>query len=191
MDQLITEKMMELHSNDFINKLFVLITNLGLGYALWMISLLCILFYQIFKYKKFNISIFLGLVFLLIAYIICEFGLKNIIKRDRPYIDYPYFKLFMESLNYKLPSGYSFPSGHTVESFLGATILFIYNKKTGIVFIPFAFLVGFSRIFLGAHYFSDVIFGGIIGVIFGIIYYLLINALKKSQKIKDNKKLCA
>ncbi len=92
MDQLITEKMMELHNNDFINKLFVLITNLGLGYVLWMISLLCILFYQIFKYKKFNISIFLGLVFLLIAYIICEFGLKNIIKRDRPYIDYPYFK---------------------------------------------------------------------------------------------------
>ncbi len=191
MDQLITEKMMELHNNDFINKLFVLITNLGLGYVLWMISLLCILFYQIFKYKKFNISIFLGLVFLLIAYIICEFGLKNIIKRDRPYIDYPYFKSFMESLSYKLPSGYSFPSGHTVESFLGATILFIYNKKTGIVFIPFAFLVGFSRIFLGAHYFSDVIFGGIIGVTFGIIYSLLINALKKSQKIKDNKKLCA
>jgi membrane-associated phospholipid phosphatase len=82
--------------------------------------------------------------------------IKNIIKRNRPYIDDHDIKLFDNNII----DTYSFPSGHSTFSFL----LYFFlndNKIINKYFIVFPLLVGFSRIILGAHYISDVI-GGII-----------------------------
>jgi undecaprenyl-diphosphatase len=53
--------------------------------------------------------------------------------------------------------GVSFPSAHTVNTFSAATVLtFFYRRRGALCFIPAA-LVGYSRIYLGAHWPSDVL----------------------------------
>ncbi|MBR6634569.1 MAG: phosphatase PAP2 family protein, partial [Clostridia bacterium] len=85
-----------------------------------------------------------------------------------------------------MPTSWSFPSGHTSSSFAAATAVFSVNKKWGIPAYVFAAIVGFSRIYLGVHYCTDVLAGAVLGVVYGIIgvliVSLIIKALKKNEK---------
>ena len=91
--------------------------------------------------------------------------LKNLIMRERPYIDYPAIALLISE-----PGGYSFPSGHTFSSFAAATAISRSVKFYGrtAVFL-LAFCIGFSRVYLFVHYPCDVIAGVVLGIIFGMI----------------------
>jgi undecaprenyl-diphosphatase len=54
-------------------------------------------------------------------------------------------------------SGPSFPSGHTTNNTTIATCLTLFYRKRGAIYWIVAALVGYSRIYLGAHWPSDVI----------------------------------
>lgn len=86
-----------------------------------------------------------------------------------------------------MPTSWSFPSGHTSSSFAFATAVFANNKKWGIGAFILAAAIGFSRIYLGVHYFTDVLAGAVLGVVYGVIGVLIIGALIKLIKKKDNK----
>ena len=88
-------------------------------------------------------------------------GLKESIKRPRPYTTYP-----DEIILRRKASGFSFPSGHTSCAFATATALTLSTKKwyVGVPAFAYAGLVGYSRMRLGAHYGSDVLAGIIVGV---------------------------
>ena len=64
----------------------------------------------------------------------------------------------------------SFPSGHTSTAFSMATSISFQNKKWYIVLPAYlwATTVGYSRLYLGVHYPSDVFAGALIGV--GSVY---------------------
>lgn len=60
----------------------------------------------------------------------------------------------------------SFPSGHTIVAFTSATIL---GKSYNVEYItyPLATIVGFSRVYLESHWYSDVLAGALIGIWIG------------------------
>lgn len=87
------------------------------------------------------------------------YGLKYSVKRTRPYITNP-------ALNAK-GSGRdpSFPSGHTSVAFSTATSLYLAYPKWYVAVPAFAYAasVGYSRMYLGVHYPTDVLAGAVIG----------------------------
>ncbi|MBI4991401.1 phosphatase PAP2 family protein, partial [Candidatus Gottesmanbacteria bacterium] len=73
---------------------------------------------------------------------------------------------------------YSFPSGHTALAFAAAYILAKEHKKWSRWYYLLAFLIAFSRIYLGKHYPSDVLFGIIIGISIGYLSLILSTKFK-------------
>lgn len=67
------------------------------------------------------------------------------------------------------PTSPSFPSGHTATAAALATGVWVANPKRGLVIAALALAVGFSRLHVGAHWFSDVATGNIVGIIIGLL----------------------
>jgi len=63
----------------------------------------------------------------------------------------------------------SMPSGHTLFFFGIATVIYMHNKKWGLVFYFLSIIVGISRVAGGVHYASDILVGAILGIIFAYI----------------------
>lgn len=132
------------------------------------IIILCLLVLFLFKKKSRGIVF----TFILLLSTLFNQGLKLIVGRERPDIN----QLVTES-------SYSFPSGHTmiITTIVGLFIFYLWNNKKGsrtkkivitITLTIIAFLVMLSRIYLGVHYFSDII-GGITAslLLLAIVYY--------------------
>ncbi|HEY4506933.1 MAG TPA: phosphatase PAP2 family protein [Candidatus Paceibacterota bacterium] len=147
-------------ATDFLFKIFDYTTTLGIG---WIV-LFIILFATIKKQRK-NLLIISGTV--LTTWVV-ELIIKVLVQRPRPSAILNdvivVSKYFLD---------YSFPSGQTTVAFAAAiTIAMVYGKKwfVYLVFI-FAVLVSFSRIFLGAHYLTDVVAGIMVGSVVPVLVF--------------------
>ena len=153
------------------------ITNLSSAYVLIVITLGTFIF---IKNKKVGLCVASNLI---ITTLLNQL-LKYIVQRPRP----DGYRLIAES-------GYSFPSGHSMVSmaFYGLIIYLIWkmvkNKKIkyiscGILglLIP---MIGFSRIYLGVHYASDVVGGFAISIVYLLLFTNIARSVLQLEKEKN------
>ncbi|MEI6731460.1 MAG: phosphatase PAP2 family protein [archaeon] len=145
--------------NPILNEIIKVITLFGDGMFIVPLAAIIILFlsYQ----KKMKIA-YLWVV-ALVGGVIIEYGLKYLIMRTRPFGG-----LIQET-------GYSMPSGHAIFAIVFFYLL-IYTFKDKIrnptlkttflvVCIALMILIPISRVYLGVHWFSDIIVGIILGAL--------------------------
>ena len=85
--------------------------------------------------------------------------LKNRLVRQRPYISWQAIEAYIAPLD-----RYSFPSGHTMNAVNFALLFSFFYPPLAWLVVPFAILVGLSRIILGMHYPTDVLVGAVLGL---------------------------
>ena len=145
---------------DFLNPFWSWISALGNGGCIWIITAILLLISK----KKRKVG-FMCLYALLFSHLLNIMILKKLFMRARPYEIIDQMIVLIPS-----PRGMSFPSGHTATAFACAwTMWKQLPKKIGGLAMILASLIGFSRLYLGVHYPTDVIAGVLIGMIASIV----------------------
>ena len=143
------------------DKIFPALTSFSNNGEIWIALGVILLIFK--KTRKIGIMVLLAL---LLDLIFCNYLLKPLIARERPYVVNPAVELIA-----KAPSSYSFPSGHTAVSFSGAMPL-VFGKAKKWLWIPavvFASVTAFSRLYLYMHYPTDILGGIALGAILGFV----------------------
>jgi membrane-associated phospholipid phosphatase len=149
------------------DRVFVFITHLAEGLTLTVIGI--VLFFTRLKY------FFLYLIDLAVVSIVITVLKVNFFPdRVRPALFFSgQYKLhFAEGI--PVLTVYSFPSGHTAVAFAVAFLLAIFIKRTWVsmVLLCIALLVGLSRMYLMEHFWIDVYFGSLTGIIITLLVYI-------------------
>jgi len=128
-------------------------------YLLWLIPILILIFSLIKSNAKLRIKAWF-IFSAMISSSLFSLILKSLIQRPRPFEVYP----IIEKIS--VGGSASFPSGHTTTAFALALALAIAFRNRYITAISFiwAMGVGFSRIYCGVHYPSDILAGLILGL---------------------------
>jgi undecaprenyl-diphosphatase len=90
-----------------------------------------------------------------------SFGVKDLTNRSRPFEAHPQIHPL-----YAVHSS-SFPAGHAATAFAGAVVLAFVVPRAAPLLLSIAALIGFSRIYVGVHYPTDVLAGAVIGAVVG------------------------
>lgn len=143
------------HAGPYLTRAMVAATIMGEPYALWpAVGLVFVLFYRAGRVRTAQLfAVAMG------GALVLEVALKELFRRPRP-----------ESFfHYPLPTSYSFPSGHALfaVAFYGtvAALVSPLLKKMYLRILLWAAVailvaaIGYSRIYLGVHYPTDVIAG--------------------------------
>ena len=145
-------------SCSLLDTLMPKLTLLGNGGAVWLLAaggMLCTK-----KYRRQGVILLVGLAVGVLVGNVC---LKNLVARPRPCWLDSSVQLLISS-----PADYSFPSGHTLSSAIGATVLTKANHKFGWAAIPLAAVIAFSRLYLFVHYPSDILAGAVECIILSV-----------------------
>jgi undecaprenyl-diphosphatase len=69
---------------------------------------------------------------------------------------------------------HAFPSGHVAASTAFFAVLFLANWRIGLIGVPIPILIGVSRMYVAAHYLSDVVCAVVLGIICAVLVVRLL-----------------
>lgn len=102
----------------------------------------------------------------------CSYKLiKNLVHRPRP------FHTIKGLVPLMTPHGFSFPSGHATLAMAMAVVFSHHFPKSRAAVYTLAVLIGFSRVYFGVHYLSDVLGGFLLGAVLGRLSIILEGAV--------------
>src|SRR5690606_13280024 len=153
-------------STPLLDSLFLFITNLG-GFVAVSAAVVLIALYLIIKRQYVKSGFIVASVG---GAAILNIALKSIFERPRP-------DLWEQLVN---EQSYSFPSGHAMASLAlaASAVLLLWQTRwrmpAVILGSVYVLLVGFSRMYLGVHYLTDVLAGWVISLAWaGLVYWLV------------------
>ncbi len=156
------------------DKIFPLITDLHLNpYFKWPALFLVAVFF-LRKFERLGVTLFLILILAIGFNDFMGAKVKNHYKRLRP------FENTEISATQKSPAGSkSFYSNHTSNVFTFATYTTVFFPAAAVPLFTMASVIGYSRIYNGVHYPSDVLAGAIMGIIWGLLFASLAGRISK------------
>lgn len=94
--------------------------------------------------------------------------LRICVNKKRPYERYGFAPLIKKDT-----AGKSFPSRHAFSGAIIAVNIWAISPVCGMAVAFLTVVISFLRVVMGVHYISDVIFGGILGAIIGILALMI------------------
>ncbi len=159
-----------------LNEIMKLISIVGNDGICWII--LCVLLIILPKTRKTGIVAGASLAF---GALCTNVILKQVVARARPHVTISELLPLLPA-----PDAHSFPSGHTCAAFACsvAICLCVKNKFARFGVMAFSVLTAISRVYVGAHYLSDVLAGAIVGSICAYVVYYIQKRFFKRKKGK-------
>src|SRR5207249_11818908 len=82
---------------------------------------------------------------------------------------------------------HAFPSGHVAASTAFFSVLIFVRRRVGLACLPIPILIGFSRMYIGAHYLSDVVCAAVLGIFFAaLVAHFLLGQVENRQSQIEN-----
>lgn len=111
---------------------------------------------------------------MILAGVVNDFIIQLLVARPRP------FAVLDDVITVgKLPTEYSFPSGHTTMAFAFAVTYFLAAPRSIVSYLLFlaAFVIGIGRVYMGFHYPSDVLVGAMLGTVCALVSVAIFKAI--------------
>lgn len=173
-------------AGSILTPFFKLITLLGEKGLIFFATAIVLMLFA--KTRKLGICMFGAVA---CGAILTNFILKDMIARPRPFESSVEFEEFWKFVGRPAEDGYSFPSGHMTAITAAMTAMFILcNKKWSWIGFVGVFLMGVSRIYLIAHYATDVVAGIFVGAIAGFVAFLITKLIYHLLNKYSNKEFC-
>ena len=153
-------------SHQNLDGIMILISNKYVWIPLYLF-----LIYWLWKFDKENFkkNLLISILTVIISDLITSSLMKPFFERLRPCNDSD----LQELINIVAGCGkkFSFASSHASTTFSLASIFYLISKRKIKLMFLWSILIGYSRIYLGVHFFLDVIFGFLVGYLTSNLIY--------------------